>query len=40
MSGVSIDHLVSIVVLVAAILLFIGLFNNTLSVAVNYDHNT
>ena len=40
MSGVSIDHLVSIVVLVAAVLLFIGLFNQTLSVAVNYQHNT
>ena len=37
MSGVSIDHLVSIVVLVAAVLLFIGLFNQTLSVAVDYQ---
>ena len=40
MSGVSIDHLVSIVVLVAAVLLFIALFNQTLSVAVDYQRNT
>ena len=40
MSGVSIDHLVSIVVLVAAVLLFIALFNQTLLVAVNYQRNT
>jgi hypothetical protein len=39
-SGVSIDHLVSIVVLVAAVLLFVALFNQTLSVAVNYQRNT
>ncbi len=40
MSGVTIDHLVSVVVLVAAVLLFIALFNNTLSVAVDYQRNT
>ncbi len=40
MSGVSIDHLISIVVLFAAVLLFIGLFNQTLSVAVDYQRNT
>ena len=40
MSGVSIDHLISIVVLFIAVLLFIGLFNQTLSVAVNYQRNT
>jgi len=39
-SGVSIDHLISIVVLFAAVLLFIGLFNQTLSVAVDYQRNT
>jgi len=39
-SGVSADHIVSLVVLLAAILLFIGLFNNTLSVTVNYQRNT
>ena len=40
MSGVSIDHLISIVVLFFAVLLFIGLFNQTLSSAVNYQRNT
>lgn len=40
MPGVSIDHLISIVVLFAAVLLFIGLFNQTLSVAVDYQRNT
>ncbi len=40
MSGVSIDHLVSIVVLFVAVLLFIGLFNQTLSVGVDYQRNT
>ncbi len=40
MSGVSIDHIVSVIVLLAAVLLFIGLFNQTLSVAVNYQRNT
>jgi hypothetical protein len=39
-SGVSIDHIVSVIVLLAAVLLFIGLFNQTLSVAVNYQRNT
>jgi len=40
MSGVSIDHLISIVVLLAAILLFVGLFNQTLSVGVDSQRNT
>lgn len=40
MSGVSIDHLVSIIVLLAAVLLFMGLFNQTFSVAVNYQSNS
>ena len=40
MSGVSIDHLISIVVLFFAVLLFIGLFNQTLSSAVDYQRNT
>ena len=40
MSGVSVDHVVSILVLLAAIVLFIGLFDQTLSVAVNYQRNT
>jgi hypothetical protein len=39
-SGVSIDHLISIVVLFFAVLLFIGLFNQTLSAAVDYQRNT
>lgn len=40
MSGVSVDHVVSVIVLLAAIVLFIGLFDQTISVAVNYQHNT
>lgn len=40
MTGVSVDHLASIVVLLAAVLIFIGLFNQTLSVAVDYQRNT
>ncbi len=40
MPGVSIDHLISIVVLFFAVLLFIGLFNQTLSSAVDYQRNT
>ena len=40
MAGVAIDHLISIVVLFVAVLLFIGLFSQTLSAAVNYQHNT
>ena len=40
MSGVTVDHLVSIVVLLAAVLLFVALFNQTLSVAVDYQRNT
>ena len=40
MSGVSIDHLISVVVLLAAILLFIGLFNQTLSVGIDSQRNT
>jgi hypothetical protein len=40
MSGVSIDHLVSVAVLIAAVILFVGLFNNTLSTAVEYQRNT
>ncbi|MGD0644241.1 MAG: hypothetical protein ABSA75_04985 [Candidatus Bathyarchaeia archaeon] len=40
MAGVSIDHIVSVVVLLAAVLLFFGLFNQTLSVAVDYQRNT
>ena len=40
MSGVSVDHVVSIIVLLAAIVLFVGLFDQTLSVAVNYQRNT
>lgn len=40
MSGVSVDHVVSIIVLLAAIVLFVGLFDQTLSVAVDYQRNT
>jgi len=39
-SGVSVDHVVSIIVLLAAIVLFVGLFDQTLSVAVDYQRNT
>jgi hypothetical protein len=39
-SGVSVDHVVSVVVLFAAVLLFIGLFAQTFSVAVDYQRNT
>jgi len=39
-SGVSIDHVISIIVLLAAIVLFVGLFDQTLSVAVDYQRNT
>jgi hypothetical protein len=40
MSGVGVDHVVSIVVLLIAIVLFIGLFDSTLSSAVDYQRNT
>jgi hypothetical protein len=40
MAGVSIDHMVSLIVLIAAVILFVGLFNNTLSTAVEYQRNT
>ena len=40
MSGVSIDHLVSVAVLIAAVILFVGLFNHMLSTAVEYQRNT
>ncbi len=40
MSGVSIDHLISVVVLLAAILLFVGLFNQTISVGIDSQRNT
>jgi hypothetical protein len=39
-SGVSVDHVVSVIVVLAAIVLFIGLFDQTLSSAVDYQHNT
>ena len=40
MSGVSVDHVVSVIVLLAAIVLFVGLFDQTLTAAVNYQYNT
>jgi hypothetical protein len=40
MSGVSVDHVVSLIILLAAICLFIGLFDQTLSVALDYQRNT
>jgi hypothetical protein len=40
MAGVSIDHMVSLIVLLAAVILFVGLFNHTLSTAVEYQSNT
>jgi len=39
-SGVSVDHVVSVIVLLAAIVLFVGLFDSTLSSAVTYQRNT
>jgi len=39
MAGVSIDHMVSLVILIAAAILFVGLFNSTLSTAVSYQRN-
>ena len=40
MSGVSIDHIISLIVLFVAVLLFLGLFNQTLSVGVDSQQNT
>ena len=40
MSGVSIDHIVAVTVLLAAVVLFTGLFTQTLSTAVEYQRNT
>ena len=39
MAGATIDHLVSVTVFLAAILLFIGLFNQTIQTGVTYQHN-
>lgn len=39
MAGATIDHLVSLIVLLGAILLFIGLFNQTLQTAVSYQRH-
>ncbi|HMK94998.1 MAG TPA: hypothetical protein VK536_06300 [Candidatus Limnocylindrales bacterium] len=40
MSGVSVDHVVSIIILLVAVMLFVGLFDQTLSSAVNYQRNS
>jgi hypothetical protein len=40
MSGVSIDHMASLIVLIAAVILLVGLFSHTLSTAVEYQRNT
>ena len=39
MSGVSIDHIVSIIVFLAAILLFVGLFGQIVQPAITYQQN-
>jgi len=39
MAGSTIDHLISVTVFLAAILLFIGLFNQTLQTAILYQHH-
>ena len=39
MAGATIDHLVSVTVFLAAILLFIGLFNQTIQTGVTYQRN-
>lgn len=39
MAGATIDHLISLIVLLGAILLFISLFNQTLQTAVLYQHH-
>jgi hypothetical protein len=41
MSGTNIDHLVSIMVFLAAMLIFVGLFSQTIETAISYqEHNT
>jgi hypothetical protein len=39
MTGATIDHLVSVVIFLAAILIFIGLFNQTIQTAVTYQQH-
>jgi len=39
MTGSTIDHLVSLIVFLGAILLFIGLFNQTIQTAILYQHH-
>jgi hypothetical protein len=39
MAGATIDHLVSLVVLLGALLLFIGLFNQTIQTAISYQQD-
>jgi len=39
MTGATIDHLVSVTVFLGAILLFIGLFNQTIQTAILYQHH-
>ena len=39
MSGVSIDHIVSIIIFLAAILLFVGLFGQIVQPAITYQQN-
>ena len=39
MSGVSIDHIVSIIIFLAAILLFVGLFGQMVQPAITYQQN-
>ena len=41
MSGTSIDHTVAIIVFLAAMIIFIGLFSQTIETAVSYQqHNS
>src|SRR5208283_4444593 len=39
MSGISVDHIVSIIIFLAAILLFVGLFGQMVQPAVTYQQN-
>ena len=39
MSSVSIDHIVSIIIFLAAILLFVGLFSQTIQTAIIYQQH-
>ena len=39
MAGATIDHLISVTIFIAALLLFISLFNHTIQTAILYQHH-